>query len=408
MAEGLMLKDMEKHIKENYIGKEVREMRLPEPFPLDWIRIKFYCDGISDDNPLFTDPAYGPKTRWGCLIAPPTIISAVRYPQPHSGCFDKPWKVLNFVGGNELEWVDVFRAGDRYTTSLVLKDVWMKHGGKGDLLFMIAEGGVWNQHGDLIGKQDAMQIQVDMPEEAKAGEPGYMLYAKEEPYKYSQKEIEEITTAYDAETQRGSKTLYWDEVNVGDKLPKIARGPLTLLDQITYRGHGLCMAIAWPGTFKIGYKIGKAQFGEYALRTNPTTNWPYESTEAEHNDITLVRARGLGLPFDYGAQRYEMAGTLITNWMGDDGFLRRMNVQIRKPCNLGDTTWFSGEVVKKYKVTEGEVEYGAVDIRIDGLNQRGEMTTPGTTTAYLPSPGREVTVPIPVKVDVIGSTSIIQ
>ena len=91
-----------------------------------------------------------------------------------------------------------------------------------------------------------------------------------------------------------------------------------------------------------------------------------------------------------------MAGTVLTNWMGDDGFIRRLDVQIRRPVFYGDTTWFNGEVVNKYKVTEGGVEYGAADIKLDGVNQLGLANTVGTATVYLPSPGREVQIPIPV------------
>jgi len=133
-----------------------------------------------------------------------------------------------------------------------------------------------------------------------------------------------------------------------------------------------------------------------SIRTNPTTNWPYEDMMWEHYDFNLVRARGLPLPFDLGCMRYMMAATLITNWMGDDGYLRRLDARIQRPNYYGDTTWFSGEVVNKYKETQGGVEYGAVDIKIQGVNQVGDSTTPGTATVYLPSPGRPVQIPVPV------------
>ncbi len=401
--EGLALKDFEKYQRENLIGTEVLEQRVPEPFPLDWIRVQCYCNGLSDDNPLYHDPAYGPKTRWGGQLAPPSIISSLRYPQPHTGAGDKPWKVINFVGGSDREWVDVFRAGDSYTTSLVLKELYTKSGSKGELLFMVTEGGCWNQHGNLVGKQHGTQVQVAKPEETSAGGGGFMLYDRSEPYKYSPEEIKEITDAYDTEVIRGSKPLYWEEVNEGDKLLRIARGPLTIQDQIRYRAINFSHGIGGGQTFKIWYKLVK-NMPPFSRHVNPATNWPYEGGEAEHDDTFLVKARGLGLPFDRGVQRMEMSATVITNWMGDGGFLRRLSAQVRKPCLYGDTTWFSGEVVKKYKVTEGGVEYGAVDIKIDGVNQLGEMTLPATATVYLPSPGCEVTVPIPVKVDVVKAT----
>jgi hypothetical protein len=34
---------------------------------------------------------------------------------------------------------------------------------------------------------------------------------------------------------------------------------------------------------------------------------------------------------------------LLTNWMGDDGFLWKFNTQIRRFVMLGDTTWIKGK-----------------------------------------------------------------
>jgi hypothetical protein len=81
--------------------------------------------------------------------------------------------------------------------------------------------------------------------------------------------------------------------------------------------------------------------------------------------------------------------------MGDDGFIRRVYVQFRKPNYYGDTTWFNAEVVRTYKDKVGDEEYGAVDIRILGTNQVGETSAPGTATVYLPSRGKPVKLPVP-------------
>jgi hypothetical protein len=114
----------------------------------------------------------------------------------------------------------------------------------------------------------------------------------------------------------------------------------------------------------------------------------------------------MALPFDLGVQRFQIPGRLLYNWMGDDGFLRRMYTALRKTNYWGDVTWFRGEVVKKFTRTEvgdlgpggvpDEATYHSVGIRINSENQLGENTTPGTATVYLPS--REcgaVTLPIP-------------
>jgi acyl dehydratase len=39
--------------------------------------IRHYAWGIGDDNPLWCDPAYAARTRWGGIIAPPTFYYGV-------------------------------------------------------------------------------------------------------------------------------------------------------------------------------------------------------------------------------------------------------------------------------------------------------------------------------------------
>ena len=76
-----------------------------------------------------------------------------------------------------------------------------------------------------------------------------------------------------------------------------------------------------------------------------------------------------------------MDGSLVTNWMGDAAFLKRVRTEMRRFNTMGDSTWCKGKVVRKY-MKDG---YALVDIEICGENQRGEMTTPGLATVILPS-----------------------
>jgi len=39
--------------------------------------IRNYAHGNGDDNPLYTDPTYGAKTRWGSMIAPPAMAEVM-------------------------------------------------------------------------------------------------------------------------------------------------------------------------------------------------------------------------------------------------------------------------------------------------------------------------------------------
>ena len=144
--------------------------------------------------------------------------------------------------------------------------------------------------------------------------------------------------------------------------------------------------------------------GEW-VRVHPITRWPW-TPGSEHEDALLAIYRGLPGPFDFGVQRVQIPAQLLTNWMGDEGFIRRLYIAMRKPVFYGDVTIYKGTVVKKFKEMQrgeegpgampGEAEYHAVGIDIEGTNQVGEAQAPGSATVYLPS--REsgpVQLPVP-------------
>ena len=97
---------------------------------------------------------------------------------------------------------------------------------------------------------------------------------------------------------------------------------------------------------------------------------------------------------------------MLTDWMGDDGFIRRYQTALRKPLYYGDTTIYTGEVVRKFKEVQegnaepggqpGKAEYNVVGIKLQGSNQLEEIQMQGTAAIYLPS--REtgpVKLPVP-------------
>jgi hypothetical protein len=95
-------------------------------------------------------------------------------------------------------------------------------------------------------------------------------------------------------------------------------------------------------------------------------------------------AQDIGIPgaYDYGCQRVTWLSHLLTNWIGDDGFLRKLHAELRLFNVIGDTTWLKGKVSKKYIDDNGEY---CIDIECWGENQRGEITMPGHATVILPS-----------------------
>jgi hypothetical protein len=80
--------------------------------------------------------------------------------------------------------------------------------------------------------------------------------------------------------------------------------------------------------------------------------------------------------------------SLITNWMGDAAFLKRVRTELRMFNTMGDSTWCKGRVIRKYL----KDKHALVDIEISGENQREAQNTRGMATVILPS--REVSLPV--------------
>ena len=59
---------------QNRIGVKIEKM--PEPWCYEATRdnIRHYAHGIGDDNPLWCDPNYASKSRFGGLIALPSFL----------------------------------------------------------------------------------------------------------------------------------------------------------------------------------------------------------------------------------------------------------------------------------------------------------------------------------------------
>jgi acyl dehydratase len=352
-----------------------------------------FSKSLGDDNPLYTDPVYARKTRYGGLIATPVITNLIRYLPPHPKAFG-PFPVSSLVGGLGWMWNDVIRVGDRLRTSFYLKDIVEKKGRSGRLFITKSDAKYWNQYKELAATGWGTQIMIgtDVTEEEIKKGKGFrdaLIYDRST-HHYSKEEIEQIERDINNEYRRGAEPFYWEDVHVGDQLTPVVKGPLTVGDMMKY--FAIIIAGGF-GTFEIAYRQEKA-----APRTateNPLTGWPYESGWMEHYDFNLCKARGMPGPFDEGQIRACFAAHLLSNWMGDNGFIRKVDVQFRKPNYYGDTQWVKGEVVKKYKDKVSDEEYNAVEIRILTVNQIGESTAPGIATVYLPSPDNPVKLPIP-------------
>src|SRR6187401_452566 len=83
--------------------------------------IRHYAHGIGDDNPLWCDPEYAAKTRYGRIVAPPAFVFPLN--RILSGYVGGLPGVHAMWAGANLTWHKPMLRGDKFITKAWLKDL---------------------------------------------------------------------------------------------------------------------------------------------------------------------------------------------------------------------------------------------------------------------------------------------
>jgi hypothetical protein len=241
----------------------------------------------------------------------------------------------------------------------------------GSSVIVYAEGVYRNQRDECVAKCIGWSIRA---ERGTAREKG--KYSATKIHWTTEEELKHIHECFENEEVRGAIPRYWEDVKEGDILPSLVKGPL-----------GIGEMMAWEQGVGGGGEVHIFKFN--VLHKHP--GWGYRNPQTGAREtIAQVHgqdnaAQGIAIPvaYDLGAQRNSWVSQILTNWMGDDGWLKALYCEYRRFNIYGDTQWIKGKVTKKY------VENGEHLVRCDvwSENQRGEITAPGWGTVVLPSKG---------------------
>jgi hypothetical protein len=200
------------------------------------------------------------------------------------------------------------------------------------------------------------------------------------PPSYTEEDRAALRTQYDLEYEqrRGSRPLVASEVNVGDPLPKLVKGPLTICNMVGW-------LIGWGSFFTQTNRLQHTYLKSHPGALLFDEAFGIDDTiEAPHFNSELARKSGLPAAYDFGVQRSAWLAHMLTDWCGDDGFVTDVNVRLRRPNYLGDIMWLEGTVTGKRREEEGDV----IDCSVKATNQRGEVTADGTASVLLGAAGR--------------------
>lgn len=340
--------------------------------------MRAFARSYGDDNPLFVDEYHGETTRWGGQIAPPMINIAVTkdlYADPIPREQRRPpFRGIHvFVSGSTTEWYRPVMDGDTVYSFEGFDNVEFKESEFAGRSLVVTRIHVqFNQRAEIVQIQRVLTIHTERHESKKRKK-----YDTIRPATYTPEDIAAIDEVYAAETRRGADTRYFEDVEVGEPMGTMAKGPLTVTDMVVFHSGGYGFAPYTPCTGRLWYE-NRQRIGPFYI---PNEQGVPDVAQRIHWDAEYARSIGLPASYDYGMMRDCWLSHFLTDWAGDDGWVEKMSSQMRKFNYLGDTHMFTGEVVGK-RVEDGRY---LVDVELRGTSQRGEVTCPASATLSLPS-----------------------
>jgi acyl dehydratase len=346
---------------------------------------RHFALAYGDDNPLYTDPAYASSSSWGLSIAPPL------YPLTAGIARRVSWSDAEkeeMSGGDPLAGIGQYMCGERW---LFLKpvragDVILREQSlfSADLRKSEFGGGT----GALVSHRVAWEGEdgapfafrfldfwhADREQSGKAAKNRDL----ERPH-YTDEDLERIDACYAAESVRGATSRSIADVEVGEELGPIAKGPLSVTEMVVWH-TGVGWGQFGGGASQVAYK-NRTRIPKFYLK-NELGFW--DMAQRCHWDDEWAQRMGHPAAYDYGVMRSCWMAHLVTNWMGDDAWIWKASASVRKFNYLGDTHLVSGVV--------REINRAASTVTIDTtcVNQRGEITADGRIVVILPADGADL------------------
>ena len=330
-----------------------------------------FADGIGDTNPLWRDPEYAEKTRYGTIVAPPSWVFSV-----FSGVQYSFRGVGGFHSASNIEFYLPVLRNDTITAEMICTDI------VGPNPSVFAEKTVLerndnfytNQRGELVTK---VGWDVTHFDRAKARQKGKYHHI-ELPHPWTEEELKRVEKEVLAEERSGADTPCWDDVEIGRDLKPLVKGPVTMTDEIAFLIGG-------------GAPIPRLAANAAAIqlyRRHP--NWAFrdpvscalEPIYAVHYNREAARAQGLPYQYDVGFQRNAWQIQLLTNFAGDEGWVKQSSCEFRRFVYFSDVVWLRGKITEKFVDDANEC---CVKIETTATNQRGEEVMPGEAIVALPS-----------------------
>ena len=343
--------------------------------------IRNWAYGCGDDNPLFTDPNYAKKTRWGGVIAPGMMVGQINKPMKGDPVTDEV-KALKkslfkgihvFVSGSQYNFYRPVRPGDTiysYGGDLTCEVKQSEFAGRS--VIITSRRVKVNQRAEVVATYDILRVLTERKTAVKKGKNLSL-----QPASYTDEEWQAIEDIYAAEKVQGGTKRYFEDVEKGDSLGQQAKGPLTVTDVICFHAAGYGFTPYAPTANRRAHKNRQRIPAFYVKNEHGIP----DVAQRLHWDPVWAQAIGNPMAYDYGVMRENYLWQYLNDWAGDDGIIVHIHDEIRKFNFMGDVQRVTGEVLAK-RTENGQ---NLVDVAVKFVNQRGEESVRATATIALPS-----------------------
>ncbi len=132
-------------IDTKFIGREYK----PVIYVIGQEKIKEYAQAVGDLNPLYIDPDFAKKSKYGCVIAPPMFVVVFARNSMFSLFEDNELKIdfsRLLHGEQEFNFHKIVKANDTIITHSKIKNIYQKSNND----FVELETKSYNQNKELV------------------------------------------------------------------------------------------------------------------------------------------------------------------------------------------------------------------------------------------------------------------
>ena len=364
--------------------------------PCSHTDIRRWVMAMDYPNPIHWDEEFARQSKFGGIVAPQSIavcLDCGHGVQP--ACVGRIPDSHLIFGGEEWWFYGCrIRPGDKLFQERRFHDYKVANTKfAGPTLFARGDTIHRNQHGTLVAKERATSIRYLVSEADERKMYDNQLGDIKRWTREELRHIDRVRHDWILSNRLGISP-HFDEVRIGDKLPRRVLGPHSVATFTTeYRAFVDNMWGSYGWVAPAGVKdpwinqdagwVKGFELEDEAAKVDPRfRDGLMMGPSRGHVDASRASEIGMARAYGYGATMGAWNTDYLAYWAGNDGLVRHTKAVFRGPAFEGDVTFFDGEVTAK----EANSAWGTplVTVKVRLTNQDGTLVVESSNEVELP------------------------